>query len=218
MSKSSGKIEKFSYQQAENVDAVFNYLSMVNKGIKHRHLSLGETSEMLDIDLPDQVELSIKAQSKDGKGLLSISITWDEATKGSKDKQSKVTSPIEKVKNEAAKAEKEQEKGQKKAAKKALKELEKTEEKARKQAKKAAKKVAEKVAEIDTAVATVTAVNKKKTTKTASKTKEMQPKKIVKAEKPPKPAKDIPLAANKKPAKTKQPAKAIKAKKLGKTK
>ncbi|MFT6318729.1 MAG: hypothetical protein ACJA2J_002382, partial [Candidatus Azotimanducaceae bacterium] len=45
MSKKPEQLQKFSYQQTENADAVFNYLSMVNKGIKHRHLSLGEPSE-----------------------------------------------------------------------------------------------------------------------------------------------------------------------------
>lgn len=140
MSKNADQIEKFSYQQAENADAVFNYLSMVNKGIKHRHLSLGETSEMLSIDLPDQVELSIKAQSKGGKGSLSISISWEAATEVNEDERPEVVSAAEQDEKDAKDAKK-AEKAQKKAEKEALKALEKEDEKARKQEKKAAKKL-----------------------------------------------------------------------------
>lgn len=144
MSKNADQIEKFSYQQAENADAVFNYLSMVNKGIKHRHLSLGETSEMLSIDLPDQVELSIKAQSKGGKGSLSISISWEAATEVNEDERPEVVSAAEQDEKDA-KDEKKAEKAQKKAEKEALKALEKEDEKARKQEKKAAKKLEKKL-------------------------------------------------------------------------
>ena len=76
MAKKMSSKNKFSYEQAENIDAVFNYLSMVNKGLKNRHLSLGDDAQLLELALPEQVKLTIKAQVKSTKGSLGIELSW----------------------------------------------------------------------------------------------------------------------------------------------
>lgn len=69
---------KFKYENLENVDSVFNYLATINKGLKSRHLTFGTDEDMIEISLPDNVQLEIKAKNKDDRGSLNIEIKWDQ--------------------------------------------------------------------------------------------------------------------------------------------
>ncbi len=136
MAKSESSKKKFSYEQVENIDAVFNYLSMVNKGLKNRHLSLGDDGQLLELSLPDQVKLTIKAQVKSTKGSLAIELNWvpeDVLLEGSDDE-------------DLAAQEADEEKVERKALEKAERKAEKLRLKAAEQAVKLATKEAEKAA------------------------------------------------------------------------
>lgn len=73
---SNDKSNRFKYENHESVDAVFNYLSTINKGLKNRHLTFGTDDDMIDITLPNDVVLSIRAENKKGKGSLKLEVTW----------------------------------------------------------------------------------------------------------------------------------------------
>ena len=147
MAKSESSKKKFGYEQVENIDAVFNYLSMVNKGLKNRHLSLGDDGQLLELSLPDQVKLTIKAQVKSTKGSLAIELDWempDDALLEDSDDEALASQEADEEKAER----KAREKAEKKAEKLRLKAAEQAVKLAAKEAEKAAKeiKAAEKAA------------------------------------------------------------------------
>jgi amphi-Trp domain-containing protein len=124
--------KKFSYKNRESLDSVFNYLAMLNKGLKNRQVSLGNDDELVDFDLPDNVAFRISAESRKGKGTLNIDLTWDLPAPGGKTLDEKEKN--EKKSKKDLKAEKklaEKKKQQEKAAKRAQ---EKAEKKAKKEA------------------------------------------------------------------------------------
>lgn len=173
MAKSESSKKKFGYEQVENIDAVFNYLSMVNKGLKNRHLSLGDDGQLLELSLPDQVKLTIKAQVKSTKGSLAIELNWempeDVLLEGSDDEDlAAQEADEEKVERKALeKAERKAEKLRLKAAEQAVKLAAKEAEKAAKEIKAAEKaaasaaKLLQKGSETVEKVASKTTKNKK---------------------------------------------------------
>ena len=160
MSKDSK--DKFQYRNAENLDSVFNYLSMLNKGLKNRHLSFGKDDDLIDIKLPDDVVMSIDADVGRDEGSLSIRLEWDcvdmteedearakeekEAAKKAEKAEKAEKKRLKAEQEEAEKAEKKRLKAEKEAAEKAekaAKKARKAEEKARKEAEKALEAVSE---------------------------------------------------------------------------
>ncbi|MDA0979495.1 MAG: amphi-Trp domain-containing protein, partial [Proteobacteria bacterium] len=155
--------KKFDYSKEETLDAVFNYLTMLNKGLKNRQLALGNDEELVECLLPDQVALDISAEVKKSTGSLSIEITWDvppseeakmhaeekaekEARKQAKEDKKRLkeaekaaAEAEKKARKESEKAEKEALKAKEKAEKEALKAKEKAEKEALKAKEKAEK-------------------------------------------------------------------------------
>lgn len=74
----SGKKDKqrFKYKNVESIDSVFNYVATINKGLKSRRIGFGDDDDMIEMSLPDDVELSIEAETRKGKGELKISLAW----------------------------------------------------------------------------------------------------------------------------------------------
>lgn len=151
MSKDSK--DKFRYKNEENLDSVFNYLSMLNKGLKHRHLTFGKDDDLVDIRLPDDVMMAIEADTRDDEGSLKIHIRWsapevseeDETGASLQDEECETfdndDEAARKAEKERLKEEKKRLKAERKAAEKAEKKRLKAEKEAAEAAAKAAKQM-----------------------------------------------------------------------------
>ena len=73
-----GKVtqSKFRYKNDENVDVLSNYLTLLNRGLKNRQLSLGGDGETIELLLPESVEFKVKADTKSDKASLSLELEW----------------------------------------------------------------------------------------------------------------------------------------------
>ncbi|MEM7363301.1 MAG: amphi-Trp domain-containing protein [Pseudomonadota bacterium] len=69
-------MSKFNYNNPEHIDVVYNYLSLVNRGLKQRNVTLGQDETLLELELPDLVQFSIESCNDDQNGSLNIQITW----------------------------------------------------------------------------------------------------------------------------------------------
>lgn len=138
--------DKFRYENQENLDSVFNYLSMLNKGLKHRHLSFGKDDDLVDVILPDDVVMSIEADTAKGEGSLRIQLKWTAVESADDDHDKAEKKRLKGEQKAAEKAEKKRLKVEREAAEeaaKAAKKLRKAEEKAKKEEEKARRKVTE---------------------------------------------------------------------------
>lgn len=99
MSKKIKLEDKFKYKNEENIDSIFNYLATINKGLKNRHISFSNNDDMIDMHLPEQALLEVKAQHKKHDSSLRIEIHWQTSSSNAdkKDKKkSKAKQAIEK--------------------------------------------------------------------------------------------------------------------------
>lgn len=61
--KKNERQASFNYKnKTESVDAIFNYLSMVSKGLKKRTITLSQEQSELELHLPEDVKFKIKAK------------------------------------------------------------------------------------------------------------------------------------------------------------
>lgn len=107
MGSSKDKAKKrFKYKNIESIDSVFNYVATINKGLKTRKLGFGNDDDMIEMEMPNDVELLIDAETRKGKGSLQITVNWEtpapagasDDKKSSKDEKSKKDKKSKKAK------------------------------------------------------------------------------------------------------------------------
>jgi hypothetical protein len=72
---------RFTYNSLEKLDSVFDYLGLVNTGLKQRQFSLCNDDDRIEIVLPDDVELQVDADAGPESGMLTIGIRWNNSQK-----------------------------------------------------------------------------------------------------------------------------------------
>lgn len=70
------KKTKFNHSKPEHIDAVYNYLSMVSKGLKKRKVTLNKEKDGVAFSLPENVNFDIMAKKGKKKRELSFTLSW----------------------------------------------------------------------------------------------------------------------------------------------
>ncbi len=147
--------KKFRYRNIESLEAVYNYLATINKGLKTRRLGFGNDDDMIEMVLPNEVDLNIIAELGKRGGSLNIVVNWQgvaevdvadsKASTAAKDGKNKKEKK-DKKKDKKEKKKEQQDKAQKKDKKSASGQSEAKQETARPGSAKAAQRKVAKAA------------------------------------------------------------------------
>lgn len=68
--------KKISYENSLPRDEAVSYFEAIVSGLKKGHLEFRQEGDSVDIDLPDRLEVEVKASRAEKKGKISFEISW----------------------------------------------------------------------------------------------------------------------------------------------
>ena len=70
------KKQKISYENSLPRDEAVSYFEAIVSGLKKGHLEFRQEGGAVDMDLPDHLDVEVKASRSDKKGKISFEISW----------------------------------------------------------------------------------------------------------------------------------------------